>query len=243
MELVNKAKDLVDCFTAGKPLQDFTAGDGDNFRLYLLGRGLAENTVRRRCGRAKQFFTAAVRQGLIDRNPIESLKSNVQANTDRFHFVTRETIDKIMDACPSNEWRLIIALSRYGGLRCPSEVLALKWGDINWECNRIRVPSPKTEHHTGGESRIIPMFPELVGPLNAVYHEAKPRTEYVIMSYRNATQNLRSRLLDFIHWAGLEPWPKLYQNMRSTRETELAEKFPLHVVCKWIVSFRQACKT
>ena len=30
--------------------------------------------------------------------------------------------------------------------------------------------------------------------------------------------------------AGLTPWPKLFQNLRSTRETELAETFPLHVM-------------
>ena len=29
-------------------------------------------------------------------------------------------------------------------------------------------------------------------------------------------------------------WPKLFQNLRSTRETELAEDFPMHVVCQWI---------
>ena len=29
-------------------------------------------------------------------------------------------------------------------------------------------------------------------------------------------------------------WPKLCQNLRSTRETELAEQYPIHVVCEWI---------
>jgi hypothetical protein len=37
-----------------------------------------------------------------------------------------------------------------------------------------------------------------------------------------------------IERAGLEPWPKLFQNLRSTRETELAEQFPIHVACSWI---------
>ena len=37
-----------------------------------------------------------------------------------------------------------------------------------------------------------------------------------------------------IRRAGLTPWPKLFQNLRSTRETELAEEFPTHVVCDWI---------
>ncbi|MBA4016488.1 MAG: hypothetical protein C0483_04815 [Pirellula sp.] len=34
--------------------------------------------------------------------------------------------------------------------------------------------------------------------------------------------------------AGIEPWPKLFQNLRSTRETELMETYPAHVVCAWI---------
>ena len=41
-----------------------------------------------------------------------------------------------------------------------------------------------------------------------------------------------------IERAGLEPWPKLFQNLRSTRETELAEQFPIHVVCAWIGNSR-----
>jgi hypothetical protein len=34
--------------------------------------------------------------------------------------------------------------------------------------------------------------------------------------------------------AGVKPWPKLFQNLRSTRETELARDYPMHVVCDWI---------
>lgn len=30
------------------------------------------------------------------------------------------------------------------------------------------------------------------------------------------------------------PWPKLFQNMRSSRETDLAAVFPIHVVCAWL---------
>lgn len=34
--------------------------------------------------------------------------------------------------------------------------------------------------------------------------------------------------------AGLTPWPKLFQNLRITRETELAETNPLHVAFQFI---------
>jgi hypothetical protein len=50
--------------------------------------------------------------------------------------------------------------------------------------------------------------------------------------------NLRTQLEQIIRKAGLEPWPKLWQNLRSTRETELAETTPLHVVCAWIGNSR-----
>src|SRR5690242_17002992 len=34
--------------------------------------------------------------------------------------------------------------------------------------------------------------------------------------------------------AGVKPWPRLYQNLRSSRETELAEREPLHVCAEWL---------
>ena len=43
-----------------------------------------------------------------------------------------------------------------------------------------------------------------------------------------------STRLKIITRAGLKPWPKLFQNMRATRQTELSGQFPLHVVCDWL---------
>ena len=57
---------------------------------------------------------------------------------------------------------------------------------------------------------------------------------FVINRYRGTNTNLRTQLNRIIRRAGLEPWPKLFQNLRSTRETELAEEYPIHVVCEWI---------
>ena len=128
----------------------------------------------------------------------------------------------------------MFALGRFGGLRCPSEHLVLRWGDVDWERGRITVHSPKTEHHEGKESRVIPLFPELRSHLEAVWEQAEPGTEFVITRYRDATKNFRTRLERIIRRAGLTPWPKLFQNLRSTRQTELAEDFPAHAVCQWI---------
>ena len=34
--------------------------------------------------------------------------------------------------------------------------------------------------------------------------------------------------------AGLEPWPKLFHNLRSSRETELTQGHPIQVVTAWL---------
>jgi len=225
---------LVGHFGEHCPLRDITPDDADAWRLHLLEQNLAENTVRRSCGIARQWFTSAVRAELIADNPFAGLVAAVKANTKRFYYVTREQADRVIDACPDAEWRLLFALARYGGLRIPSEALLLRWGDIDWDNERFTVTSPKTERHEGHESRLVPIFPELLPFLHDAFEQAESGAEFCITRYRRGTTNLRTQLQRIIRRAGLEPWPKLWQNLRSTRETELADQFPTHVASAWI---------
>ncbi len=214
-------------------LAEFTAGHADAFKASLVRR-LADNSVRRNLGRCRQFFEAAVRKRLIGSNPFGHLKGiTVKGNAERFRFVTGDEIQRVIDAAPDAQWRLIIVLARYGGLRTPSETLALKWSDVDWERQRIRVTSPKTAH-VGKASRIIPLFPELLPHLQDAFELAAEGSEYVVTRYRDATQNLRTTMLKIIKRAGLEPWERVFHNLRATRQTELARTFPAHVVCDWL---------
>jgi len=225
---------LVDHFGEKLPIRDITPGDADAWRLALLKKGLADNTIRRSCGVAKQWFTSAVRSRLITDNPFADLAASVRANTKRYYYITREQAQAVLDACPDAEWRLLFALARYGGLRVPSEALRLRWQDIDWSNERFTVTSPKTEHHEGHESRLVPIFPELLPYLREIFEQAEPGAEFCITRYRDGAVNLRTQLQRIIKRAGLEPWPKLWQNLRSTRETELADQFPAHVASAWI---------
>jgi len=210
---------------------------------------VSDATVGRRIGIARQMFRVAFKWKLISDNPFTDVHAGSQTNKARQFFIPRDVAQKVIDACPDAQWRLLFALSRYGGLRCPSEHLALKWGDITWNTvdenkmprgdGRIKVTSPKTEHHAGGDHRFIPMFPELEPYLQAVFDQAEEGAEFVITRYRDTTVNLRTQLLRIMAKAGVKPWPKLWHNLRATRQTELAEKFPLHVVCAWIGNSRE----
>ena len=56
----------------------------------------------------------------------------------------------------------------------------------------------------------------------------------MIARYRDANANLRTQFQRIIRWAGLSPWPKLWQNFRASRATELANEFPAHVAAAFL---------
>ena len=234
INLLQVRRNLVTHFGETKALGDITPGDTDEWRLWMLTK-LGDNTVRRHCGRAKQLFRAALRKRLITENPFADMRDClVKANKSREFFLSRADATKVLAACPDNEWRLIFALARFGGLRTPSETLLLRWDDVDWERGRLLIRSPKTEHHEGKDSRLVPIFPELRPLLDTAWEQAADRAEFVIARRRDGNVNWRTQLERIIAKSGLTAWPKLFQNLRSTRETELAETNPLHVATAWL---------
>jgi hypothetical protein len=118
------ARRLVEHFGKDRPLRDIKPGDADDWCAMLRAK-YANATAVRTIKRAKQFFAAAFRKDLIPRNPFADCKAGHQSNPARACFVSQEDTAAVLEACPDAEWRLILALCRYGGLRCPSEVLTL----------------------------------------------------------------------------------------------------------------------
>jgi integrase len=110
----------------------------------------------------------------------------------------------------------------------------LTWSDVNWAESRLLIHSSKTEHHAGKGTRVVPIFRQLRPYLEQVWDQAEPGAMYVITRYRNENANLRTQLERIIRRAGLNTWPKLFQNLRSSRATELAREFPAHVAATWL---------
>jgi hypothetical protein len=100
---------LVEYFGRDKSLRDITPGDADAWLLWLREK-YASGTAGRTVKRAKQFLRAALRSRLVSENPFADVKPPTQVNESRKHFVTREVIVQVIDACPDAEWRLLIAL-------------------------------------------------------------------------------------------------------------------------------------
>lgn len=243
-------KSLLAFFRADRPLQNITPGDADEYLEHLQGTKLAPMTVRKRLQFAKMVFRAATRKHLLPTDPFSDVSFQA-SKPDKSFFVTRAMLSLLLAACPDHHWRMIVLLSRIGGLRCPSEVLSLKWENIDWAEGKILVPSPKTEHHPGKESRVIPLLPELLDQLRECFEAAPAGAVYVIGGqYRQAAMgpfgwrncNLNVRLRRIVKNAGLTAWPRIFHNLRSSRQTELAEVFPSHVVCAWLGNSEDVAK-
>ena len=242
-------RNLIEYFGEDKPLQSITTGECDQFKAWLLTQELAATTVAKRLCFARGFLHVARRHKLIEENPFSEVKIPTANVSGRQRFIDRDTVDRLL-AVANPTWRTIIALSRFGGLRCPSEVLSLEWRHVDWERDRLIVPSPKTDRYADKASRTIPLFADLRPFLEEAFELAEPSQTHVIggdhLAKANSPTgwlncNLRTTFGRLVKRAGLESWPRLFHNLRSSRETELLEEFPVHVVAQWLGHDAKVC--
>jgi len=213
-----------------KLIEEIGPLDADRWRR-SMDEKFAKATIAKRVKVARQAFAKAVQWGWIDRNPMEGLKAGSMTNPDRLVYVPVDVVQRVLAATTDPQWRVLIALSRFGALRIPSEAIRLRWDHVDWEGGRLTVPSPKTAN-SGRDRRVIPLFPELREHLLAAFEAAPDGAEFVIRR-RDPKVNLRTGLLRLMAQAGVEPWPRLWHNMRASRATELAAEFPGHVAAAW----------
>lgn len=223
---------LEDFLGKDRTLESITPGDGDDYRAWLM-RKFAPASASVDLRRAKEFMDAARRRRLIPENPFADLSCGPQTNPERIEFIPRETIDRVIAACPDLEWELIFALPRYGGARVPSEIGRMRWSDIDWDNNRFTIYSSKTEHHAGRSFRVVPIFAALRPYLERAWREREPGAEYVVPR-AVGLPNFGTVGNRIIKTAGVESWEKIFTNLRGSCADELEREYPPHVVDAWM---------
>jgi integrase len=225
---------LIAFFGKDKKVSEITPAEGETFFHHLTGKGYAKATISRAMRRAITFFKFAQKSQFVLDNPFQGIKLPKQTNKSRMAFIDRATIDKLLDQCPNNFWRLVISLARFGGLRIPSELRELTWDGVDWAAGKLKVISPKTAHIEGGEFRWIPLFPEIKIYLEDAWETAAEGEKHIFPSLRDPGVNLRQGLGRIIDKAGLSKWPKLFANLRASRATELASIYPQRAISDWL---------
>ena len=117
-------------------------------------------------------------------------------------------------------------------LRCDEKNLG--WTHLDLAVRKIRAAGFRHLEVWGGL---------LKNNLIEAFELAPDGTEYVVDSkFRKAAMgkagwlnaNLRTTFGKIVRRAGLEPWPRLFHNLRASRETELVERYPVQVVKSWL---------
>ena len=214
-------------FFGNVPLWEVTPEQAALYRVSLVKSGYKEATVAKMVSIARQFFNTAKKRKLIVENPFQDVKTGSNVNRDRDHNVTQEETDHLINACSNAKQRRIVALRCYAGLRIPSELVGLRWSEVNWETERFVVHSPKTEHH-GKSKRIVPIFNQLLPYLTEAWGSAPEGGDRIFPEIHDK-KSMGSWIAKLANRAGVALWEKPFQNMRANCATDLRNIYPDHV--------------
>ena len=200
-------------------------------RFLLDDRNLAEATVAGTLDKTKAVFAFAKERHWITDSPLHGVGSGSYRNEEKDRIVTPAEYRRLLDACPCQEWRVIITLARIGGLR-PCEILTLRWSDIDWEQNWFTVYSPKLK----GKRRDVPLFPEIVVELRTFHSmPGNEDQEYIVNRYVNRiTNNFVHSFNRIARRAGIGKVPRPFDNMRMSRSNEIRQQYGTKLENLWI---------
>lgn len=232
---------MVAYFGADTPLEAVTMQQADAFRKWLLEAGgksgghLAAATVSRRCRRASEIFEEAVTQRWINVSPFVHMGNWCEVNETRDRYVGADVIEALMDETPDIHLRLMLALSRYAGLRGLGEFVPLEWSWVDWSANTMQVLAPKTEQYAGKKYRVVPIFHPLRCRLDACWEKARVGQSKVFSVLPDKHSAISGRVATLCRKLNLPLWPKPFTNLRASCERDwINQQYDINVVASWM---------
>ena len=142
---------------AEKPLESLTVSDVRSFRETLTSEGRTARTAQHYVRDIGSGLRTAVREGLLTHNPASGLDPlEFTDSVDRKPFVAAEVV-KLIAAAPSADWKGMVLLGLYTGLRL-GDIAKLKWGMVDFNEGTLRLMPAKTKKKK--RMICIPLHPE-----------------------------------------------------------------------------------
>jgi len=191
---------------------------------------LSPSTVAKHVMWAKQVFRAAVDIDQIASNPFDRLPSGQPRVDQHWEYVKMADVARILDACPTPQWRAAFALARYAGLR-RNEIHSLRWADIDLTARTLTVHSATRVRTTKARRRVCPVSPELASVLEAV-KAAMPGTAGPWDGQVTHKHTADARAI--VVAAGVAPYAKPFHTLRKSLETDWIDAHEIADVCEWL---------
>jgi integrase len=201
------------------------------WKEYLLAHGrFVPATVTGTIEKVKAVFNWAKSQKWLTDSPLDGVGAGSYRNEDNDRFITQGQYRLLMDACPCQEWRVIITLARIGGLH-PNEIKSLRWTDIGrTKEDRFRAVNSKMRHNPKLYERDVPLFPEIAKELNQLRLGNEER-EFVI---NRSPYDWSAQFHRIADRAGLDRIPRPFDNMRASRATEVCNEYGAKRESVWL---------
>jgi len=189
---------------------------------------LARSTVSRHVRDAHVIFEYARRLGLVQVNPFADI-GGVTSTATPWEHIDREHFRAVLQECPCDGYRRLMALCRYAGLRL-GEALRLTWADVDMPGRFLRVvpPGDMTET-TKHRLRWVPIDSDLAEILSATPGGSE---DFVVEVSHN---NLHRKATAIVKRAGLPAYAKPYHTLRKCLISEwLSQGIPVTDVAQWM---------
>lgn len=176
-------------------LSDVTREMVQDFVGVLVEKKKSPKTIRKIIRETlQQFFTLMVKEGKLDRNPVELVETPKLDKTPKEGY-TMEELKRLMDVIPDTDpWKISIPILLLTGMR-RSELLGLTWEDVNFKEKYIFIR--KTNVATSGEKtqikettkttagrRVIPISDYLAELLKYHRYNIQKNTSTLVISVR-----------------------------------------------------------
>jgi len=160
-------------------LEEINAGLVRKYITNRIAEGMAPATVNREISFLKSVLYAAEYDDIIASNPIRGRRvkkleeSNSREKAILSLNLTDDDLRRLID-CAASHLKPILTLALITGMR-KSEILKMKWKDINFNIGTIRIPA---ENSKTKRERFIPIDSNLIAMLDSI----EKKGDYVFMN-------------------------------------------------------------
>lgn len=155
-----------------KPLESVTPQHVREWRESLQDAGRAGKTVLAYVKDLGGVYRAAIREGLVSFNPCTALEAIDTSDSMERQPFTLEEVAELLKAATSDEWRGLILVAAFTGLRL-GDASKLSWASVDLAGKKITVVPSKTKKKKREVQ--IPIQPDLLAYLESVpIHSDKP---------------------------------------------------------------------
>jgi integrase len=234
-------------FFGRRALEQIAPDEVEAFIAAKRQEGKAVKSILNYVGLLNTLFAHGMKRGWCTSNPVRSIDKPRDRRDPEIRFLNQEEFEALLDATPDDllgsvERVLYLAAAMTGMRR--GELLALRWGDVDWDAGLIRVRRTYTRGHFGApktrrSSRAVPLADRLKNQLRRHHERSAYQSELDLVFCHPRSgrvldpSRLRRRFQDAARRAELRP--VRFHDLRHTFGTRMAAAgAPLRAIQEWL---------